>query len=46
MCVQEGEEMLVWYGAEYGRELGIFRDDEKSTGKKKSPTMLKHGEFA
>ena len=26
--LQVGTEILVWYGREYGKELGIVREDE------------------
>ena len=34
----------MWYGEEYGRELGIVRDDDRSRGKRRSPKMPKCGE--
>lgn len=27
--LQAGTEILVWYGREYGKELGIIREDEE-----------------
>lgn len=29
VAIQEGQELLVWYGADYGTELGIRRLDRK-----------------
>ena len=43
-CFQIGEEILVWYGPEYGKELGIFRDEEgtktKETANKKAKMVI------
>jgi hypothetical protein len=30
--ITAGSELLVWYGADYGKELGITRDDKAQTG--------------
>jgi hypothetical protein len=30
--ITAGTELLVWYGADYGKELGITRDDKAQTG--------------
>ncbi|XP_076437962.1 histone-lysine N-methyltransferase PRDM7-like [Babylonia areolata] len=37
--IQPGTEILVWYGREYGKELGIIREDDELKSKRRSSTV-------
>ena len=39
--VKEGEELLVWYGDEYARDLGIMEDNENGKSEQTVPQIKK-----